>query len=669
MLIRTIEPSSAPKNSGRRPPQDLSSVEEKKRVPTRKSSIDLSHFFIQDYFENTKGTKDSNNHNEDDDSGEGIIFTVSPRTKKPPETIIDTLLKGLSEDKLLGTEISSEPPILSRLTLDASILNPFKALQIPSFQTLIAEKNIKLDHFPFLQEMGDQKLQDEQFSPVYTLEELVCQFEELEKLEEIFENQENQKNANDKKLFDALRVAIQRYQLAIMEAVTESVPHYYSPSKVHLPNSLWTYIVRAVLYVGGTWIAALEAYDAVDGTLTLAGLAAFPVWVRLIFTAPIFLVTFGVFFSFEANELDEHLGFHSANKSFNASSFIEVNQRKLEITNEFCKRLVHQSDKIDSKSYAIYEKLANKCIKSVEKVRDKVKTFKVSRTLRIVQVALVCFGMGYASSEAIFLAAACLSTGFLLSGPLGWIILGASALMGSALFFYGFNTMIRNKIAPELKAIKDLHETEEKFKNEHWFECIKKQRRMKTEIQVLQDEVNITKAQMENLKQSRSTQRAMLNGQLDKLQQKLREKSSQFQEFKEENIKLKKQVEALTEHKENLVKERKCDKEENETLKKELAKCQNGGSAARNNQKLHKLRIVSNRETFFYNSDVTPSPTSKSPASPASPASPVSVVSEPRAISSPIGIVKSRSGIFEDNKSKLRPQLPTQEILSSSLIR
>lgn len=431
------------------------------------------------------------------DTSSSISLPVSPRGKlvERLQGVFEAREDTDNEDRGSIGSIVSTPQLL-QINLSSSVAEDFKILRAEAKSILSSD--IELKHLPFLGEMPEGPL------PPTSLNELLAQFHELEQLEVFFENPENLQPMQHKRAeFERLRIAIQAYQLAIMEAVSLSLrPEATALSEVQ--NQSWlNQAIRVSLYAGGTWIAALEAYDAVTGTISLiAGSAAVPIWLGIVLTLPVFLVTAGIFISFEANELDEHLGFHSTPgySSKHTPKMLYLNQRKLEVTNEFCKKLSQTASQLDINTYTTYSKFAEKFSDAVGRVNQRVEGFKVKPTTKALQGALVFFGMVYASSEALFLVGACLGIGFLLSGPIGLAILSVTALLGAAIFYYSLNNMIRNKVAPGLKAKDEFLEGHKKFTNEHWIESILSQKKEKEKLLEGEKELNKVKDRMEKAK-------------------------------------------------------------------------------------------------------------------------------------------------------------------------
>ncbi len=364
--------------------------------------------------------------------------------------------------------ISSQGRIQTRLSNDAFTFSfSEKTLKnLRKYQDIL--KKFSLDEVI----AGDSKRVPSHFS----LEDFSNQFEMIEEILEIEYTKKNN---------DQLKVGLEYYKLAIMEAMLHSVCENEEEFPDQKPSG-FMYGIYYFLFIGGTWIAYLHGYDAAKAITDL-----FPCQVphSIVWGSGsiLFLIALGLFSAFEAEELSKHMGFQSVK---NLETTLDINQRQIEVTHDFMKHLcIHSESKniTSAKRYAMYAEIAEKFDDSITKTKERVSVFSEGRSRKIVKSALLLFGMAFSAADEVFLA---IGFGALaLSGPWGWIILGATALIGAILFYAAFHNMIRNKVAPTLKQKEEILEKYKSYEKDHLLEGIQKRVEVKKYIETLEKKV------------------------------------------------------------------------------------------------------------------------------------------------------------------------------------
>ena len=146
----------------------------------------------------------------------------------------------------------------------------------------------------------------------------------------------------------------------------------------------------------------------------------------------LFLAALGIFAAFEAVELSKYLGFQSIK---HLETTLDINQKQIELTHELVKHLaIHSEQKriSSAKEYEAYVGFVQKIDQSLLKTKQRVAALTEGKGRKIAKAILIGCGMIFQMAEMVFL-----TVGFgalTLSGPFGWLVIAATALIGAALF-------------------------------------------------------------------------------------------------------------------------------------------------------------------------------------------------------------------------------------------
>ncbi len=343
--------------------------------------------------------------------------------------------------------------------------------QTHSFRVQLNDKTLKtLSEFRETLENYDEKaywphLEEKNPFAECQITDLMAQFDLIDDILEIeYAKQKTSKNK------DELKIALEYYKLAIMEATLNEVCEEKPENEGKKP-SRFIHGIYYFLFVGGSWIAYLHGYDAAQAIINLLPVVV-PSPVIWTTGSALFLIALALFTAFEAEELSKHMGFQFAK---NLKTTFNINQYQIEVTHEIAKHLAIHSEKekiMNASDYKNYVKLLMKFDRSISKTKERVSHLEEGRKGKAAKTALLIFGMLFTAADEVFLT---IGFGALaLTGPWGWVILGITALIGAILFYVAFHNMVRDKVAPMVKQKEEILETYAIYKKDNILEGIKK---------------------------------------------------------------------------------------------------------------------------------------------------------------------------------------------------